>query len=152
MGAGSQANPFDAPLASELQEHQQAQAATQAASPNGNPFDEPLASEKAEAQVKANTAPKDSVSPSSLLGTLGAMGRSPLRPTAQDTSFYQEHPGEATAAGVTGIAAPIVVDTAIAHLGSLTKIVQAAKALGWTTFGLKEAHDLYKMVTGPEKK
>jgi|SRR5579871_964950 len=47
-------NPFDAPLQSELQEHQQAQAATQAASSNGNPFDEPLASEKAEAALQAN--------------------------------------------------------------------------------------------------
>jgi hypothetical protein len=46
-------NPFDAPLASEIQEHQQAQAATVASSHNGNPFDEPLMSEKAEAAANA---------------------------------------------------------------------------------------------------
>ena len=49
-------NPFDAPLASEIQDHQQAQAATVAASPIGNPFDEPLMSEKAEAQAQATAA------------------------------------------------------------------------------------------------
>lgn len=41
-------NPFDAPLSSEMQDHQQAQNITQKASTNGNPFDEPLAAEKAE--------------------------------------------------------------------------------------------------------
>ena len=44
-------NPFNQPLNSELQESQQRQAATVAASPNGNPFDEPLASEKADATL-----------------------------------------------------------------------------------------------------
>ena len=48
---GSYINPFDAPLQSEIQEHQQAQAATLKASPTGNPFDEPLMSEKAEAAM-----------------------------------------------------------------------------------------------------
>ena len=43
-------NPFDAPLQSELDEHQQAQVATIKASSNGNPFDEPLMSEKLEAE------------------------------------------------------------------------------------------------------
>lgn len=41
-------NPFDVPLNSEIQESQQRQQASQAASSNGNPFDEPLASEVAE--------------------------------------------------------------------------------------------------------
>jgi hypothetical protein len=45
-------NPFDRPLDSEVQEHQQSQAATVQASPIGNPFDEPLLSEKLEAQAK----------------------------------------------------------------------------------------------------
>jgi len=48
---GGYSNPFDRPLDSEIAEHQQAHAATTAASPNGNPFDEPLASEKAEAAL-----------------------------------------------------------------------------------------------------
>jgi hypothetical protein len=47
---GGYSNPFDRPLDSEIQEHQQAQATTVKASPIGNPFDEPLLSEKAEAQ------------------------------------------------------------------------------------------------------
>src|SRR5215467_4945886 len=44
-------NPFDAPLQSEIDEHQQAQAASVQASDIGNPFDEPLMSEKAEAHL-----------------------------------------------------------------------------------------------------
>ena len=49
-------NPFDRPLESEVSEHQQAHAATIAASDNGNPFTEPLMSEKAEAQAEATAA------------------------------------------------------------------------------------------------
>jgi hypothetical protein len=56
-----------------------------------------------------------------------------------------------TAAGVAGIAASPIVDAAISHLGGLTAIVEAARKLGWTTFGIKEAHDVYKMVTGDKK-
>ena len=51
-------NPFAAPLASEVEEHQQAQAATVSSSHNGNPFDEPLMSEKAEAQ-NAGPSPEE---------------------------------------------------------------------------------------------
>ncbi len=52
-----------------------------------------------------------------------------------------------TAGGVgTAVATPAIVDAAISHLGNLTNIVRAAKSLGWTSFGLKEAHDIYKMV------
>jgi hypothetical protein len=42
-------------------------------------------------------------------------------------------------------------DAAISHLDQLTKVVKAAKALGWTSFGLKEAHDIYKMISGDKK-
>src|SRR5216684_706033 len=49
-------NPFDRPLDSEVQEHQQAQTSTVRASAYGNPFDEPLMSEKAEAQAQATAA------------------------------------------------------------------------------------------------
>jgi hypothetical protein len=45
-------NPFTEPLESEIQEHQQAHAASIAASDNGNPFNEPLLSEKTEAQAQ----------------------------------------------------------------------------------------------------
>jgi hypothetical protein len=64
--------------------------------------------------------------------------------------------GVAGAAAVTGagLAATTlpVISAAIEHLGGLTKIVQAAHAFGWTAFGLKEAHDLYKMVSGSNSK
>jgi hypothetical protein len=38
------------------------------------------------------------------------------------------------------------------HLNELTKVVKAARALGWGAVGLKEAHDLYKMFTETGKK
>src|SRR5262249_35012850 len=44
------------------------------------------------------------VSQSSAQTMLAALGRSPLRPTPQDTQFYTEHPKAATAAGVGGLA------------------------------------------------
>jgi len=37
---------------------------------------------------------------------------------------------------------PYQPHAAVAHLGGLTKIVQAAKNLGWAGFGLEQAHDL----------
>jgi hypothetical protein len=68
--------------------------------------------------------------------------------SAKDMPEYVGATG-AAAAGTMGAAIlEPAVSAAIAHLGGLTKIVQAAKALGWTTFGLKEAHDLYKMASG----
>lgn len=48
--ADDNGNPFDTPLGSEVNDHQQAQATTVQASDNGNPFEEPLMSEKAESQ------------------------------------------------------------------------------------------------------
>ena len=53
--------------------------------------------------------------------------------------------------GAAPFVGPSIVSAAIEHLGSLTKIVQAAKNIGWTSFSLKEAHDLYKMVAGDKK-
>jgi hypothetical protein len=46
--------------------------------------------------------------------------------------------------GGAALAASPIVDAAISHLGNLTSIVKAAKNIGWGTFTLKEAHDLYK--------
>jgi hypothetical protein len=68
--------------------------------------------------------------------------------------------GAATSAAATGSAllapfaapAAVAVDAAIAHLGGLTKIARAARDLGWGGMGLKEAHDIYKMVAGDSKK
>jgi hypothetical protein len=170
--ANDNGNPFDKPLNSELQEHQQQLAATTAASPNGNPFDEPLASEKAEAQAAktgqltndvGNTVivPKDGESFSDTMARAAKQGQS----TTQDqvNKELETAPkkaaqtlGAAAGIGVVGpaaLAAPgALYDAAISHLGSLTKVVKAARDLGWTSFGLKEAHDLYKMVAGDGKK
>lgn len=136
-------NPFDQPLNSEVNESQQNQAATVAASPNGNPFNEPLASEKAEAQHDTvmqhphyDGSKMGSKVPNSILNAPDSLG---------DTI------GGLTVAGGAALAASPIVDAAVAHLGSLTKIVQVAKNLGWTAFSLKEAHDLYKMVSGDKK-
>ena len=60
-------------------------------------------------------------------------------------------PAAGPVAGAVDAASPFV-DAAISHLNSLDKIVKAAKTLGYGTFGLKEAHDLYKTVAGDSKK
>ena len=59
MAGEDNGNPFNAPLASEVQDHQQAQVATVAASHNGNPFDEPLMSEKAEANANGGPSQEE---------------------------------------------------------------------------------------------
>ena len=165
-------NPFDAPLASEISEHQQAMAATQKASPIGNPFDEPLLSEKLEAQAAqagrvtndiGNTVivPKDGENFSDTMARAAQQGKQ----TTQDqiNAELATAPKKAAqtlvaaptigAVGTAALAAPgEVYDAAINHLDQLTKVVKAAKALGWTSFGLKEAHDIYKMVAGDGKK
>ncbi len=75
------------------------------------------------------------VSPS-LLDSLSAAGRSPLQPTAQDTKFYQEHPGLATGAGLGGIAAGTAAATAPTTLPFLGRQALSAgkglaKGLPW---------------------
>ncbi len=45
-----------------------------------------------------------------------------------------------TGAGVAALATSPIIDAAVAHLGSLSKIVQVAEQLGWASFGMKEAH------------
>jgi hypothetical protein len=57
----------------------------------------------------------------------------------------------ATESGLLNNVGEPVVKAAVDHLASLTKIVQAAKNLGWASFGLKEAHDIYKMVSGDKR-
>lgn len=134
-------NPFDTPLPSEMKEHQQASAATVAS--GGNPFDDLLPSEKTEQlhqevmkQNPANNFSSGSKVPNAILNGSDTTG---------------DVIGGLTLAGSAALAASPIVDAAVAHLGGLTKIVQAAKNLGWASFGLKEAHDLYKMVSGDKK-
>lgn len=133
--------------------------------PNGNPFDA-LASDGTQPPVKqasSNGNPFDALAttqqPSQPDGgasiqpvTTATNPKLAAAMAAKDMPEYVGATG-AVAAGTMGasLASP-VVDAAIAHLGGLTKIVQAAKNLGWTTFGIKEAHDLYKMVAGDSKK
>src|ERR1700733_1098051 len=153
-------NPFDQPLNSELQESQQHQAATVAASSNGNPFDEPLASEKAEAQTKSN--PELDASKIRQMEVSGLTGMpTPNMSDADKASFQRGKAAGAVSVPVvaglaTGVGASVapseagvgtlidnagepIVKAAVNHLANLTKIVQAAKAMGWTTIGIKEA-------------
>lgn len=166
-------NPFDAPLASEIQDHQQTQAATVQASSNGNPFDEPLMSEKADAQANSSTKPYDpqvfgkfttaenyptwlktspksgpTLKPGEAEAWMSAHTPGGMKQMATDAAVPVVA-GAATAGAV--LTAPEIIGAAIEHLGSLDKIVQAAKGLGYGAFGLKEAHDLYKMVAGDSK-
>jgi hypothetical protein len=112
--ADDNGNPFNTPLASELQDHQQAQAATVAASDNGNPFNEPLLSEKVEAQAaqagqvtndvgNAVIVPKDGESFADTMKRAAAYGKtvSPLQVNAELNT------APARAAEVVG-AAPII--------------------------------------------
>lgn len=151
------ANPFDTPLPSEVHEHQQTSAATVAA--GGNPFDDPLPSEKAEQQASnsdylktVNTGPLSPAGQAEKAMGAGQTNAEQARQAAKITGQAAlETAGGVLGAGPLGAAADTIVPAVIAHLGSLTKIVQAAKNLGWATFGIKEAHDLYKMVAGDKK-
>ena len=170
-------NPFDAPLQSEIDEHQQAQAATVQASGNGNPFDEPLMSEKAEAQAGQNRqrlTPYDpakfgryttaenypqwsskppAAGPNLKAGEMEAWTGAHLTPKqAVTTAATTAAPALlAPVAGPLMEAAAPVINAAIEHLGNLDKIVKVAKTMGYGTFTLKEAHDLYKMFSGDNK-
>jgi hypothetical protein len=129
-------NPFDRPLDSELQEHQQQQAATVQSSPNGNPFDEPLLSEKLEAQAKqagqvsndvGNTViiPKDGESFADTMQRAAAYGKT-VTPQQVNAELKSAPAKTATvlaaapaigAAGTAALAAPgELVDLAIKHL------------------------------------
>lgn len=147
----AEGNPFDTPLASEVQDHQQAQAATVQSSDNGNPFGEPLLSEKAEAATVPTNKNFD------VGAALGGMHggsydiafRDPKGQISPDTIKAEAVGG---AAGIAADGLAMAVPAVIAHLNSLDKVVKAAKALGYGSFGLKEAHDLIKQFTGDTKK
>jgi hypothetical protein len=152
-------NPFDAPLQSELGEHQQAQANTVQGSSNGNPFDEPLLSEKAEAQhtdaqnaYRKATAAGANIVPGAAEKAMGQVWGD----NAAQTKQFLKSAGQATletAGGILGASEfTPVTEKALEYLPHLAKIAKVAKDLGWTTFGLKEAHDLYRMAAGDSKK
>lgn len=120
-------------------------------------------------QTPTAPAPSTDLSPLEQLGQSGQQQSAPqgaaIQPVTRSTNpkLAEAMPGAnmpeyvgatgGLAAGTMGAAIlEPAVSAAIAHLGGLTKIVQAAKALGWTTFGLKEAHDLYKMASGSNSK
>jgi hypothetical protein len=134
--AAEATNPFDAPLQSEQQAGTsspiQPQRTAQGPPESGNPFDEPLASEKVQAQPRlpASNFASGSKVPNAILNGSDTTG---------------DIIGGATIAGAAALAADPVVTAVVSHLGGLNTIVKAAKALGWTSFGLKEAHDLYNM-------
>jgi hypothetical protein len=165
-------NPFDRPLDSELQEHQQQQATTVTKSPNGNAFDEPLMSEKAEdaiAQTGTTTndvgntviVPKEGESFSDTMKRAAAYGKTVTQDQInKELATAPKKAAEVLAAapmigagGAAALAAPgELYNGVVNHLNELTKVVKAARALGWGAFGLKEAHDLYKMFTDTGKK
>lgn len=142
MSTGAIANPFDAPLKSEMQEGQQQQAATPPMSTGVvNPFDAPLASERAE------TDPTDAQ-----IAYRKATAAGPYVPADQAEKAMGAEWGDnkaqaiegaknlgmataATAGGVLGVSAvdtavPALYDAAVAHLNDLTKVVRAARARG----------------------
>jgi hypothetical protein len=154
--ADDNGNPFDRPLDSELQEHQQQQAATVKSSPIGNPFDEPLLSEKAEAQAasslylkKVNTGP---LSPADQAEK--AMGEAIGDNKAQAVEGLKNTGMAAleTAGGVLGASefAP-VAERVAGYLPHLARIIKVGRDLGLTGIGLKEAHDLYKALSEDKK-
>src|SRR5258708_23429435 len=119
-------NPFDRPLDSEVSEHQQAHAATTAASSNGNPFDEPLMSEKAEAQAQATAAQTHFVP--------NARIRNLPNPTEGMTPGEALVSGAATGAGLAAlpassavgdVAAPLLAAVR-AHLSTIQNIIVLA--------------------------
>lgn len=68
-----------------------------------------------------------------------------------------------TLAGITGasVAGPLIAASpemvplaakAVEYLSHLDNIVKVAKTLGYTSFGLEQAHDIYKWVSGDDKK
>ena len=140
-------NPFDAPLASEVQEHQQAMASTVAASANGNPFDEPLMSEKAEAQAAA--APQTNFVPNARIRNLPnpAEGMTPgqaLINGVQTGAAVGALP--ASAIGL-GEVAPVIAHLA-ENLPNLDKAWKIVKIVGGTEYTLQHLKDVLKVLGG----
>lgn len=80
---------------------------------------------------------------------ISALGRSPLRPTPQDTQTYQEHPTAATAAGLGGISAGAAL-AAPPTLPFLARFANAAKPYvipALASLGISKAKEL--PVVGP---
>jgi hypothetical protein len=144
---------FDAPLASELQDHQQAQAATQQASPNGNPFDEPLASEKADAQVKLN--PEQEAFNLQQSAVSGLTGMPTPNMSDQDRASF-ERGKMAGAVSVPlvagGMSAAPLLGAIGEHLGMIKSIIDTASKIGIGSLGYKEARELYKEFVAGGKK
>ncbi|MGA9798579.1 MAG: hypothetical protein WBQ68_06200 [Terriglobales bacterium] len=151
--AGDYENPFDRPFASEVQDHQQAQTATVAASDNGNPFNEPLMSEKAEAQAAA----AKQATPSGQPGYVpNARIRNLPNPAEGMTPGEALVSGAATGAGLAAlpassavgdVAAPIIAAVG-SHLSTIKNIMSLAEKAGIGAIGYKEARELYKEFAG----
>lgn len=140
-------NPFDIPLPSEVQEHQQTSAATVAS--GGNPFDEPLPSEKAEAQVKAN--PEQAASNARQSMVAGMTGLPTPNMTPQDREQFAEGKaaGALTVPAVAGAMTTGPLLEAIGgHLSTIKSIIDAATKVGIGTMTYREAKELYKEFVG----
>jgi hypothetical protein len=142
------ANPFDTPLPSEVNEHQQAVAS----SPSGNPFDEPLASEKADAQVKLN--PEQQASNIRQSAVAGMTGMPTPNMSDQDRASFErgKMAGAVSVPAVTGaMAAGPLLGAIGEHLSTIKAIIDTASKVGIGTLGYKEARELYKEFVAPKK-
>jgi hypothetical protein len=141
-------NPFDAPLASEMQEHQQAMASTVAASANGNPFDEPLMSEKAEAQAQA-TAPQTNFVPNARIRNLPnpAEGLTPGQALINGAQTGAELAAVPASAIGLGEAEPVIAHLA-ENLPNLDKAWKIVKIVGGGTYTLQHLKDVLKVLGG----
>jgi hypothetical protein len=165
MAASDNGNPFDEPLASEIaeQKHAAAYAEGQVTNDVGQQVIVPKAGESFhDTMQRAVALGKQRVKEGSQQTAIDAETKTIPAKTAETLGgaagigvagpALLAVPGELAGAFHTPLGGTSLVNAAIEHLGGLTKIVQAAKAMGWTAFGIKEAHDLFKMVSGGEKK
>lgn len=144
------ANPFDTPLPSEVQEHQQTSAARVSA--GGNPFDDPLPSEKAEAQLKAN--PAEDASQTRQMLVSGLTGMPTPNMTEQDKASFErgKMAGAISVPAVAGAVASGPLMGAIGeHLTTIKNIIDLGSKIGLGTMGYKEARELYKEFVGGKK-
>jgi hypothetical protein len=149
MAVEDNGNPFNAPLASEVQDHQQAQAVTVATSNNGNPFDEPLMSEKAEAAAQAQAATKPTIVPNARIRNLPnpAEGLTPSQALINGAQTGAELAAvPATAIGL-GEVAPVITHLA-ENLPNLDKAWKIVKIVGGGTYTLQHLKDVLKVLGG----
>jgi hypothetical protein len=146
-------NPFDTPLPSEVQEHQQASASTVAA--GGNPFDDPLPSEKAEQQAKTN--PEQAASNTRQMLVSGLTGMPTPNMTDADKASFENGRAAgaisvpAVAGAISLSAAAPLVQTLAEHLPTLDKAYKILTAIGAGSYTVQHLKDVMKIIGGGGK-